>query len=156
MLSLACLSVAAIGAAFYFAFVSKFGVNVLFWDEWAFVGWYKEFSTGRMSLWSLIGIRHSDHLVAVPFALMLFQHLVTDMNSKGMQYTNALLQCVALFFFVVMLPRSKERLRSIVLVTAPSTLLLLSLPDPYERMVERNPDLRDALVDLWGAVFVQR
>lgn len=87
---------------------------------------------------------------------MRFQHLVTDMNSKGMQYTNALLQCVALFFFVVMLPRSRERLRSIVLVTAPSTLLLLSLPDPYERMVERNPDLRDALVDLWGAVFVQR
>ena len=50
-------------AAAYLGFISRFGVNVLFWDEWELVQRMRGFLSGDLSLFNLLGQRHTDHLV---------------------------------------------------------------------------------------------
>ena len=111
----------------YFAYIGRFGVNVPFWDEWELVAVFQKFYRGKLGILDLITVRHNEHLMCVPFALMLVQSVITGFNSKSFLFTSAALQVAALILVIrvvwPMLPAGRNRLWFVL----PIVVLMFSL-----------------------------
>lgn len=61
-------------------FVKWCGVDVPYWDDWAFVKFYAALKQGQLGFWQILSVQHLDHRICVPFLLMLVLSDLTKMN----------------------------------------------------------------------------
>jgi hypothetical protein len=78
--------------AFCLGYVRNYGVNVPYWDEWELLARFIDVYHGKAHWLDVLGTKHNEHLVGVPFVLMMVQHLVTGFDVKAQLQTGVFLQ----------------------------------------------------------------
>ncbi len=122
---------ALIGNALY---ISSFGVNVPFWDEWELGKFYERFYRGQLPMFELLTAKHNEHLIGIAFAVMLFHHLLTGFDVKAILYFNMALQVVSLALLLRMSRTSLPTDSRLWWHGLALTLLLLSFA-PYTNIL---------------------
>ncbi len=81
-------------------FVNWCGVDVPYWDDWAFVKFYAAVKQGQLGVWQILSIQHLDHRICVPFLLMAWLSDLTKMNMVAIMYATVFTMVLtALLFF---------------------------------------------------------
>jgi ABC-2 type transport system permease protein len=81
-----------------FLYVSIFGVNVLYLDEWSFASLVKKYQTEGISF-SFLFKQHNEHRIFFPKLLYIAVLPVSQMNSKMLMFFNAFLVLIEFFCF---------------------------------------------------------
>ncbi len=83
-------------------FVHRYGVNVLYWDEWPSVDVYRQLTSAKTNWWQLFRSSDmEDHMFFPMLATFLVERL-TYFNVKAVMYCNVLLQTGACGLLVLM------------------------------------------------------
>lgn len=99
------LKIIALGAllaapiAICIGFVHWCGVDVPYWDDWAFVKFYAAVKQGELGFSQILSVQHLDHRICVPFLLMLFISDLTKMNTVVIMYTTVFLSTLTALIF---------------------------------------------------------
>jgi hypothetical protein len=81
----------AIPVLFYFWYISTYGVNVLFWDEWdIYIPYYEKLQSGTLSFADLF-TQHNEHRLFFPRIIFLLLGCFTNLNTVVNMYFSALL-----------------------------------------------------------------
>ena len=81
----------AIPVLFYFWYISTYGVNVLFWDEWVgFCPFYDKLQSGTLSFADLF-TQHNEHRLFFPRIIFLLLGCFSNLNTVVNMYFSALL-----------------------------------------------------------------
>jgi hypothetical protein len=72
---------------FAFNYVFRFGVNVVFWDEWEIVPFFKDMYTGRLTVASLFS-QHNEHRIFFPRLIMLGLGHLTAYDTVALMFTS--------------------------------------------------------------------
>lgn len=76
------------------------GVDVPYWDDWAFVKFYAAVKQGQLGFWQILSVQHLDHRICVPFLLMIGLSDLTKMNMIAIMYFTVFLSSLTALLFV--------------------------------------------------------
>jgi len=79
-------------------FITKFGVNCVYIDQWEMVPLFDKFYSGSLSFADLIEL-HSEHRIFVPRLVMLALGSITHYNNIEEMYLSWFLLCIICFIF---------------------------------------------------------
>jgi hypothetical protein len=91
--------VALLAFAICLFYVTTFGVNVPFWDEWQLLARCRDIILGSQHWWNQFAAKHNEHLAGSAFLFSTLQLLWTGFNSKLQLVTGVVLQAIT---FVVL------------------------------------------------------
>jgi hypothetical protein len=119
--ALAALCAAAPIAA-YLAYVSRYGVNVLSWDEWDIVPLIHSLRSGTLTLAQLWS-PHNEHRMLVPNLIFLLVAQIARFDTTVLMYLSA---CLLIISYVLLVLLYRKRQHSLLGVV-PVAYLLFSL-----------------------------
>src|SRR5438034_3701897 len=120
--SLAALCAAAPIVA-YLAYVSRYSVNVLSWDEWDIVPLIHSLRSGTLTLAQLWG-PHNEHRMLVPNLIFLLVAQIARFDTTVLMYLSACLLIISYVSFVLIYRKWQPSLLGVV----PVAYLMFSLP----------------------------
>jgi hypothetical protein len=83
-------------------FVHRYGVNVLYWDEWPNVDVYRQLTGAKTNWWQLFRSSDMEDLMFFPKLATFLVERLTYFNMKAVMYCNVLLQTGACALLVLM------------------------------------------------------
>ena len=121
------------------AFIYKYGVNCVFWDQWEVVPLFDKMYSGNLSFADLFA-QHNEHRILLPRLAMLGLGSLTHYNTKAEMYFAWFLLCIICFILFKLFTRTFGFSRITLAKFIPVVWLTFSLRQ-YDNL-------------LWGFQFV--
>lgn len=83
-------------------FVHRYGVNVLYWDDWANVDAYRQLTAAKTNWWQLFRTPDFEDLMFFPKLANFLVERLTYFNTKPLMYCNVLVQAGACALLLLM------------------------------------------------------
>jgi hypothetical protein len=80
-------------AVICFLYIMKYGINVIYWDEWLLVPLFAKLYTGHLAFKDLIA-QHNEHRILFPRVIMLILGTISHYNTKYEMYFSWLFLCL--------------------------------------------------------------
>ena len=106
----------------YFTYVSMFGVNVPFWDDWSMVPMFVAILSGHFSL-SALWIQHNENRMLIPNIVTIAVGMLTHYNTKVLMFLSAMI----LTAVVALLAAVWVRTRLSLWLFAPISIVLFGI-----------------------------
>lgn len=113
-------------AVIAFVFISIYGVNVIFWDQWDFVPLFDKLYSGDLTLNDLVA-QHNEHRLLVYRVIMLTLGSMTHWNNIAEMYFSWLLLCLICFTLYKIYTISSGNSWSAAIGFIPVTWLMFNL-----------------------------